>query len=279
MTPIAHNQWSLLDLENDAPQHTDPNGLATWVLRSDSFVVALTPINRPVTVIREHNPDEYMLVVPPGLCAEVTAGAEMASSDGDGLFIVPRGHSEVRFSGQGLLTRVFSSQCLDFLALAVNAAQYVASGVAPPPQPPQVSAGRLQHYQLADHIDGANGISRVFRSDRLMLNVMVPYAGPRDPRKLFPHAHDDHEQITVCAAGRFVHHLRRPWAPDSTEWQTDRHLEVGSPSALLIPAQIIHTTQAMEAGCRIIDVFGPPRTDFSQIPGMVRNAQHYPVGG
>lgn len=110
-----------------------------------------------------------------------------------------------------------------------------------------------------------------------MLNIMKPYDSPRNPKALMPHSYTDCEQITLTLKGRFAHHLRTPWLPDSTQWRADEHIEVGSPSALVIPPRLIHTTQALEAKCLLIDVFGPPRFDFSRLPGLVRNASEYPM--
>ncbi|WP_353173409.1 hypothetical protein [Paracandidimonas soli] len=271
--------WSLLDCRTDAPQ-SDAPGQRSWIARTAYFTVVLTEIDGQASLPRTDNPDEYMAVIPAGIRAIAQAGEETLGSDGDALFIVPPGDSTLEVQGKGMVVRVFSHLASDLACAAANQADYArpVGDIAPYRRWPVPEARlRLQCHALADHVVPSNGISRVFRSTNLMLNVMVPYDAPRDPRILKPHSHADYEQITICMQGRFAHHLRTPWTVDSTQWREDAHLEVDSPSTLVIPARLIHTTQALEAGCWLIDVFGPPREDFSSIPGFVRNAQDYPM--
>lgn len=270
---------TLADWTRDAPQHTDALGNPSWILRTLHFVVAVTAVRKEAVLACADNPDEYMVVVPSGLRAEVHAGSEQSTSDGETLFIVPPGPSRVQLHGAGLAVRVFSHRAAEICALASNQAEYAGgvADVAPAQDWPTPDDGfRLRTYELARY-SGAANIARVFRSTNLMLNVMDVYQDARDARALKPHSHADCEQVTLCMAGPFVHHLRAPWGPDSLQWHSDQHLQIGSPSALVIPPRLIHTTQAMARGCWLIDVFGPPRRDFSEIPGMVRNADDYPM--
>ena len=55
-------------------------------------------------------------------------------------------------------------------------------------------------------------------------------------------------------------------------------MEVGSPSVTVIPPPIIHTTRNLGYGpALLVDLFCPPRDDFTLRPGMVRNAADYPL--
>jgi hypothetical protein len=79
-------------------------------------------------------------------------------------------------------------------------------------------------------------------------------------------------------AGSYVHHLRYPRTPDMTTWREDDHGAVDSPSLVVIPPHVIHTTQAVgTARTRLVDIFCPPRADFSLKPDWVRNAHDYPL--
>lgn len=109
--------------------------------------------------------------------------------------------------------------------------------------------------------------------------MIIPYDRflvPRDETQLTPHAHADFEQVSVALEGRWLHHLRVPWTPNRHHWKPDRTIDIGSPSVTVIPAGVIHTSQGIAgAGMRLIDVFSPPRVDFSQ-RGLVDNAADYP---
>jgi hypothetical protein len=122
---------------------------------------------------------------------------------------------------------------------------------------------------------------RVFRSTNLMINIFMPWMSRRDEKKLSPHSHEDFEQISISMKGAFVHHLRYPWSPDKTGWHEDEHERYdNSPSVLVIPARVIHTSQDVGEGTTwLVDVFGPPRMDLSAKPGFVLNASDYPQPG
>lgn len=278
-TSLPIRPATLADWTREAPQAVDAAGNRSWVLRTAHFCTVVTEVLEHAEMDRTDQADEYMLVVPTGMRAEVQAGADHAQAQEETLFIVPPGSSRVRVSGSGLVARIFSHRAQDINALASNHAQYgeaspdVAAAVDWPAPP---GGWRLRAYALARY-SGAANIARIFRSTNLMVNVMDVYGAARDATALMPHSHADYEQITLCMAGPFVHHLRSPWVPDSTQWRADEHLAVGSPSALVIPPRVVHTTQAMAAGCWLIDVFGPPRMDFSLISGMVRNHEDYPM--
>src|SRR5262249_47988560 len=103
---------------------------------------------------------------------------------------------------------------------------------------------------------------KMFQSATMSIN-WVDYDGPRDRTALSPHAHSDFEQASLAAAGDFVHHLRVAWGKDATQWRDDEHRLAGSPSVLVIPPDLIHTTEGVGPGHHLlIDIFAPPRRDF-----------------
>jgi hypothetical protein len=103
----------------------------------------------------------------------------------------------------------------------------------------------------------------------------VDYDGPRDRKALSPHAHADLEQASLAVAGEFVHHLRVAWGKNAEEWRDDEHKLAPSPSVLVIPPELIHTTEGVGPGHHLlIDIFAPPRRDFIA-KGWVFNAADY----
>ena len=103
---------------------------------------------------------------------------------------------------------------------------------------------------------------KMLQTDALSINI-VDYAGPRDRSALSPHSHADFEQGSLAIEGQFVHHLRTPWGSDADRWRDDEHLQAPSPSLVVVPPHVIHTSEGTGPGRHLlIDVFSPPRRDF-----------------
>jgi hypothetical protein len=267
----------------EPPQQTDADGTAHWITRAANFATVVSRAKAGALLAR-NNPDEYMVLLPPGTDAIIEAGDERIEASGNSLVIVPPGESRVRVLEAGMMARVFSKRAEDIAASAANAANYAdgAPEVADlKPWPDPAGGFRLRQYDLdkAESPDPSPLKMRVFRSTNLMVNIFMPWQRRRDETKLSPHSHEDFEQISLGMRGGFVHHLRYPWAGDKTRWREDEHARYEqSPSVLVIPARVLHTTQDIGEGTTwLVDVFGPPRMDFSVREGFVLNASDYPM--
>lgn len=266
-----------------APSLHEADGAETWLTRGANFLVALTKAKPGTKLVRAGNPDEYMLMLPPGVNAKVTAGGETITANGDSLTIVPPGPSTIEFTSGGYLARLFSNKALDLLAKASNAKTY-ADGAPEAkllePWPDPVGGFKLRHYKLQDYFDpkGERIQPRLFRSTNLMVNMFAPFHTRRPTNALSPHWHDDFEQGSLSFGGTWMHHLRYPWTPDLAEWRADEHTTVASPSITIIPSTVVHTSRDIGEGMvDLVDIFSPPRADFSRKPGFVLNEADYPM--
>jgi len=268
----------------DSPQYREADGAPTWITRGVNIVTAVTIAEPGTTLSRKDQPDEYMLILLPGTSARIKTAIEEMDVSGDSLSIIPPGNSEIKINEGGQVARIFTSCAKDLANQAVNAANYEGNtdhSVAPLKNWPEPANGfRIRNYPLAQYRDvhGPRIQPRTFRSTNLMVNVFVPWDTRRDPRTLSPHWHADFEQASLGMEGEFIHHIRYPWESDSTQWQEDEHLMAGSPSVVILPPPVIHTTIDVGSGrARLIDIFSPPRADFSLKPGFVLNENDYPL--
>ncbi|MBP7566024.1 MAG: hypothetical protein KA795_08450 [Burkholderiaceae bacterium] len=263
------------------PQAIAGDTAPSWVTRGANFVVVVSRARGGDTLSRAGNPDEYVLLLPdtPGLSATVEAGGEQLTAQADSLTIVPPGASRITVQGSGLVVRIFSADVTDLAALADNAAAYATPNPDAAPLvewPEPVGGYKLRHYKLADYArEGSN--MRIFRTRKLMVNPLLKRMVARDVTKLSPHSHADFEQGSLALSGTYVHHMRYPWGPDMTLWRDDEAGEMGSPSLLVVPPKVIHTSRNIgnEPGV-LIDIFAPPRMDFSK-KGVVCNQDEYPM--
>ncbi|NML46489.1 hypothetical protein HHL11_22275 [Ramlibacter sp. G-1-2-2] len=263
---------------DQAPQIEAP-GVRTWVARGANFIVTFSEVAAGARLQRRGQVDEYMVFLPDAT-ATIRAGSEQVQAGAESLTIVPPGDSEIVVERAGQVVCVYSHLAADLLALAGNGADYAAGApdVAPlVPWPTPADGFKLRHYPLAQYTQ-ADSNMRIFRSTNLMLNVMTPRMVARDVRKLSPHQHADFEQGSLAIKGDWVHHLRYPWVADMNAWREDEHPEMGSPSLAVIPPKVIHTSRNLnDGGAWLVDIFAPPRMDFSSKPGKVANENDYPL--
>lgn len=276
-TAIRPSQW--IEFHQLPPTEVSDAGSRTWVARAANLVIAYTEAKAGDVFARVAQPDEYtVLMYSESAPVTVTADAAVASVAEEALIVVPPGDSEVRADRDGVLIRLFSNAAADLCERAVNAAAYAAPDprVTPlQPWPDPVGGFALRVYRLVDTPIAEGRFGRIFRTTNLMVNFLAEEPKPRDIHKLSPHVHDDFEQISLAVKGRFMHHIRYPWGPDSTQWRPDENREIDTPSICVIPPPTVHTTQGVGPHQQLIDIFSPPRHDFSA-SGWVLNAEDYP---
>jgi len=259
----------------EPPQH-EGEGWRRWITRAANFAIIYTE-GRPGASLSERFVDEHFAYALAG-GVRVGAAGDLAALAEEDLAILPPGDCTIHFERAASLVQVVTAE-ESLVAAAVNTATYAhgAREVAPAvPWPEPVGGYRLRTYSTrAGYARG--GLVHAYRTRKLMIVPYERFLVPRDETQLTPHAHADFEQVSVALEGQWLHHLRVPWTANRRHWKPDRSVAVGSPSVTVIPAGVIHTSQGTAGeGMRLIDVFSPPRADFSQ-RGLVDNAADYPM--
>lgn len=282
-TPARPNVAAqFLDFTGLEPDEVGPRGSRTWWVRGQTFVVAHSQARAGERIERTGQPDEYVVLFPDaGATAEIVSGTDKTTVTDQSVVVVPAGDSHIEVRSDTTVVRLFSNRSTDLVGLCRNRSAYAEPdlNVAPfAPWPDPVDGPRIRVYPVADHPYEQGRFGRIFRCSTFMVNVFDADFGPRDTANLSPHHHDDFEQCSLTVAGRFIHHIRTPWTRNLADWRPDEHAEVSSPSVTLIPPPAEHTSRSVGQGVnQLIDIFCPPRLDFSERPGWVLNADEYPL--
>ena len=277
---IAEPQFGLF--YEEPAQIDDANG-KTWLHRGNNFVLAYGEAAPGGVFSRAGQVDEYAVILPNAdQPAQISHGTETVDVPGYSVVFVPPGDSSITLPNGGVVVRLFTIRSEDLARRCSNAAAYDQPRTHIPPLAdwPEPRGGwKIRHYSL-DVAPEPGRFGRIFRCTTFMINYIDPQIGPRDVTKLSPHHHDDFEQCSLALEGSFIHHLRWTWTVNMNDWRDDQHAHVKSPSTTVIPPPVIHTTRGMEPGTnQLVDIFCPPRIDFSQKPGWILNADDYPMPG
>lgn len=287
MTELSLRKASRSVFHEQKPQFVSADGREkTWITRGGNFAVCYSEVAKSAILDRADNPEEYMVILPPGgATATFEAGGRTVKAGNDSLTIVPPGQSRITATSDGVIARIFSRASTDIMALASNRDAYADGApelAAPDLWPAPYDGYRLRHYPLAQYAqpDGPRIQPRAFRSTNMLVNIFVHYATRRGTTGLSPHWHDDFEQASLCLSGTWVHHMRYNWGADASRWWPDDHSEMATPSVIIIPARAIHTSQDVGVDgpeSSLYDIFCPPRLDFAAKKGFCINEDEYPL--
>ena len=264
------------------PDEKHTHGSNTWWTRSQAMVIGSTDAQPDDDLTTIGIAGEHAVLVIDGAALQVTHEGQVVSVDEPAVVFVPPGSSNLRVTSPGTVIRVIAAATAPQLAArCANSSEYEDgdSNVADFVQWPDPPDGyRIRVYPVAEHPIADGRLGRIFRCSTVMVNVLPESDDPRDPSKLSPHHHVDFEQVSLQVAGDYTHHMRVAWTPDATTWRGDEHCTCHAPAVVVIPPPLIHTSQAIGAMRHwLIDVFSPPRRDFSERPGWVLNADEYPM--
>lgn len=271
--------YSFGDFQATAPEAI--SGTRRWLMRARNFWVEWVQAPAGAASMMFESSTESLLISDTAALRVEDASGRAAAVDAPDhcVCIVPAGRFAVRAVEGGSFSVIASHRTdlagrrvLNEDAYAVPDERIAATG-----QPYRHAQGRQQVEVLpiaAIQASVDRPRLKMLQTETLSINV-VEYNGVRDRTALSPHSHASFEQGSLALAGDFMHHLRVPWGPNATLWREDEHLAAPSPSLLIVPVDMVHTTEGLGGGRHLlIDVFSPPRGDFIG-NGWVFNAKDY----
>ncbi|WP_373356182.1 hypothetical protein [Pseudoroseicyclus sp. CXY001] len=261
------------------PQETEGDS-QSWYARGQNLVVSYTDGKAGLVLTRAEQVDEYAILLPDRATRiRVEAGGAAEEVEGPSVVFVPPGPSAVTLQSDAVVVRLITTENPDAVERCVNAAAYAERDPNVPPLerwPAPPGGWAIRAYSLDVPMEKGR-FGRLFRCTTIMINAF-DISPPRDPGRMSPHSHDNFEQYSLCLKGAYTHYLRWPWTNDLSQWRPDDAETCGAPSVAVIPPPTIHTSRSLDPdGNRLVDIFSPPRFDFSTKEGWVLNAADYPA--
>lgn len=252
-----------------------------WYARAQNFMLLFAQARAGARFTRIAQPDEYVLLLPEtGHGARIEWEGETTEVEGHSLVFIPAGDSTVILPEDSTAIRLFTTRAEDLVTRCTELhPAYTEDLNVPPlqewPAPPK--GPKVRAYSL-DITPEEGRFGRIFRSTNFMVNYIYPRSGPRDRSQMSPHTHDSFQQGSLCLEGEYLHHLRWPWSTDANTWREDDHARCSAASLAVIPAGALHTSEAVGLATNmLVDIFCPPRADFSKQAGWVLNEADYPA--
>jgi len=275
----AYGKASYIHFKEGPPQDEDALS-RRWYGRGNNFLVCYVEAQAGARIERVTQHDEYVILSPDhGTELRVASAYGTEEIPGYSVVVVPPGPSTIEVKTAGHFFVLYTTRNEDLARKAVNAQAYATPRphVAPlVPWPQPVDGPRIRRYSMEVAAQPGR-FGRIWRCTTFMVNLFVEDA-PRDLEKVSPHYHDDFEQGSLLMSGTMSHHVRWPWTSNMHNWLPDDHVDCGSPSLAVIPPPAIHTSNGTGKQLRLLmDIFCPPRIDFSRNPGWVLNADEYPM--
>lgn len=257
-----------------------------WLMRGQNFWLEWVEFSAHPGGFSAESEHELMVIAPAGTLriGSAAAGLPAVSVPAHSVAILAPGRYEISGDASALCA-VFASQRADLGQRRVLES-HTYENPDPRIDPTGTPYRRKQSGAAVQVLDiGAVMASKdkprlkMLQTETLSVNI-VEYAGPRNRAELSPHSHDALEQGSLAIAGDFVHHLRAPWGSDADKWREDEHLHAPSPSLLIVPVELIHTTEGVGAGHHfLVDLFSPPRADFIGKGWVANSADYEPAEG
>jgi len=252
-----------------------------WLMRSQNFIVQRVACDAPKRPFPVQSPHELLLLLPATGAAvrPVDSNVNAVEAPAHSLCILPAGRYDITLDGPGNCCVLASARPDLDASDMINAAAYADPDprIAPVGTPYRrlTRQGEIIVMPISDiphPVD--NQRLKFIQTDTMSIN-WVEYEGPRSRTELSPHSHADLEQGSLAILGNYIHHLRVEWGRNADLWQDDEHLAAPAPSLLVVPVNLIHTTEGVGEDRHIlVDVFAPPRADFIA-KGWMCNADDY----